>query len=67
MEIIKSISYINPSILFQDTIVYTIIKLFKIELLKILIFLTLLGGCFIYVQSESHEYYNHSKNTILDE
>ncbi len=66
MEIIKALNEASPSIHFQDSTIYKIIKLFKIELLKILIFILLLGGCFIFVQSESQEYYNHTKNIKLD-
>jgi len=66
MEIDKILNENRPSTYIQNLTIYRILKLFKIELIKILIFILLLGAFFIYVNSESQEYYKNSENIILN-
>ena len=66
MEISKILNDDSPSTYIQILTVYKVIKLFKIELLKILIFIILLVGFSFYFQSESQEYYKHTRNTKLN-
>ncbi len=65
MEISKILNENSPSTYFQNSTIYKVIKLFKIELLKILIFIILLVGFSFYFQSESQEYYKHPENIKL--
>ena len=55
----------SPSIYVQNLTIFKLIKLFKIELIKILIFVSVLSAFFFYTSSESKHYYNNSENNII--
>jgi len=42
-----------------------IIKMFKYELIKVIIFLFLFAASLIYVNTESHEYYKESSSGVI--
>jgi hypothetical protein len=55
----------SSSLYIQNLTIYELMKLFKTELIKILIFVTVLCAFFFYTSSESKQYYKNSENSII--
>jgi hypothetical protein len=51
---------------FANTPLFRIIRLFKFELIKVIVFLLLFGATLFVVNTESEQYYNGSKDESID-
>ncbi len=56
----------SPSILFQNTSLFRIIRLFKFELIKVIVFLLLFAATVFVVNTQSEEYYKGQKNESVN-
>jgi hypothetical protein len=55
----------SPSSYFQSLTFFRILKLFKFELIKVVVFLLLFGALVFIVNSQSREYYGFEKKETL--
>lgn len=57
--------YKSPLTIFQKMTFFRILKLFKFELIKVIIFLVIFGALVYFVNSQSREYYGYNKKEII--
>ena len=62
MQTFTSARFKSPSIFIQNNSLVKIIKLFKFELIKVIIFLLLFVATVFVVNTESEQYYKGSKS-----